>query len=108
MSSKCTRERMPHPVGPSGYSSTSRTGSRTSSDRRGCSKNYKASSTWAKEHWARLTAIFIVLLVVGATSVLLLRATIVPGTSSVTNATGEEISYSSKSSISELPKTGGP
>ena len=108
MSSKCTRERMPHPVGPSGYSSTSRTGSRTSSDRRGCSKNYKASSTWAKEHWARLTAIVIVLLVVGATSVLLLRATIFPGTSSVTNASGEEISYSSKSSISELPKTGGP
>jgi hypothetical protein len=108
MSSRCVRERMPHPVGPSGYSSTSRTGSRTSSDRRGCSKDYKASSTWAKEHWARLTAIFIVLLVVGATSVLLLRATIFPGTSSVTNATGEEISYSSKSSISELPKTGGP
>ena len=108
MSSKCTRERMPHPVGPSGYSSTSRTSSRISSDRRGCSKNYKASSTWAKEHWARLTAIFMVLLVVGATAVFLLRDTIFPGTSSVTNATGEEISFSSKSSISELPKTGGP
>jgi hypothetical protein len=108
MSSRCIRERMPHPVGPSGYSSTSRTGSRFSSDRRGCSKNYKASSTWAKEHWARLTAIFMVLLVVGATAVFLLRDTIFPGTSSVTNATGEEISFSSKSSISELPKTGGP
>ena len=109
MSPRCTRKRMAHRVGPSGYySSTSRTGSRTSSERSGCSKNYKASSTWAKEHRARLTVIFMVLLVVGATAVLLLRATISPGASSTINATGEEVSFSSKSSISELPKTGGP
>jgi hypothetical protein len=108
MSPRCTRKSMPHRVGPSGYSSTSRTGLRTNFERRGCSKNYKASSTLAKEYWARWTVIFTVLLVVGVTAVLLLRATISPGASSAINATGEEVSFSSKSSISELPKTGGP
>lgn len=112
MSPRCTRKRMAHRVGPAGYySSTWRTGSRTRSDQRSYSKssnNYKASSRWTMKHWARLSIILTVLLIVGVTAVLLLRTTIFPGASSATKATGEEVSFSSKSSISELPKTGGP
>jgi Tfp pilus assembly protein PilV len=53
--------------------------------------------------------IFMVLLVVGVTALLSLRATVFSDTSTAINATGEEVSSSSKgSSISELPKTGGP
>ena len=109
MAPRCTRKRMAHRVGPAGYySSTWRTGSRTRSDSRDCSKNYKASSRWTKKHWTRLTLILTVLLIVGVTVVLLFRTTVFPGASSATKATGEEVSFSSKSSISELPKTGGP
>ena len=110
MSPRCARKRMLHRVGTSGSSSTSRTGSRTRSDRRGCcSKNREASSSRTKKRWARSIVIFMVLLVVGVTALLSLRATVFSDTSTAINATGEEVSSSSKgSSISELPKTGGP
>ena len=108
MAPRCARKRMLQRVGPFGYSSTSRAGSRIGSDRRGCSKNYEACSPWTKKHWAWLIVVFMVLLVIGVTAVLSLRATVSPGASSVVDATGEGASFSSKSSISELPKTGGP
>ena len=110
MSSRCTRKRMLHRVGTSGSSSTSRTGSRTRSDPRGCySKNREASSSRTKERWARSTVIFVVLLMVGVTALLSLRATVFSDASTATNATEEEVSSSYRvSSISELPKTGGP
>ena len=110
MYSRCTRKRMLHRVGTSGSSSTSRTGSRTRSDPRGCySKNREASSTRTKERWARSIAIFMVLLMVGVTALLSLRATVFSDASTATNATEEEVSSSYRvSSISELPKTGGP
>ncbi len=97
-------------MGISGCSSTSRTGSRARSDRRGCySKSRRASSSRTKERWARSIVIFMVLLVVGVTALLSLRATVFPDASAAMNATGEEVSSSSKgTSISELPKTGGP
>ncbi len=107
MSPRCTRRRMLHRVGTSGYSSTSRTGSRTRSDRRGCcSKNREASSSWTKERWVRSIVIFVVL--VGVTALLSLSATVFPNSSTAINATEEEVSYSSRvSSMSELLKTGG-
>jgi hypothetical protein len=109
MSPRCTRKRMVHRVGPSGYySSTLSTGSRTRSECRGCSENYKTSSRWAKKRWTQLTLILTVLLVVGVTAVFLSRTIIFPYASYATNATGEEAQFSSKSSISELPRTGGP
>ena len=110
MSPRCTRKRLFHRVGTSGYSSTSRTGSRARSDRRGCySKNREASSSRTKERWARSIAIFMVLVVVGVTALLWLRATVFSDASTAINATEEEVSSSSRvSSMSELPKTGGP
>ena len=106
--SRCTRQRMARRVGPSGYySSTLSTGSRARSERRGCSEKYKASSRWAKKRWVQLTLILTLLLVVGITAVLLSRI-MFSGASYATNATGEEAPFSSKSSISELPRTGGP
>ena len=110
MSSRCTRKRLFHRVGTSGYSSTSRTGSRTESDRHGCySKSREASSSRTKERWARSIAIFMVLLVVGVTALLSLRATVFSDASTAINVTEEEVSSSSRvSSMSELPKTGGP
>ena len=110
MSPRCARKRMLHRVGTSGSSSTSRTGSRTRSDRRGCcSKSREASSSRTKERWARSIAIFMVLLVVGVTALLSLRATVFFDASTAINVTEEEGSSSSKvSSMSELPKTGGP
>jgi hypothetical protein len=109
VSPRCTRKRMALRVGPAGYySSTWTTGSRTRSDHRGCSQSYEASARWTNKQWTLLILILTVLLMVGVTVVLLSRATIFPGASSATNATGEQVSFSSKSSISELPKTGGP
>jgi hypothetical protein len=55
-----------------------------------------------------LTLILTVLLVVGVTAMFLSRTVVFPDASSATNATGEEAPFSSKSSISELPRTGGP
>jgi hypothetical protein len=108
VSPRCTRKRMALRVGSSAYSSPPRIGSRTSSDHRGCSQSYEASARWTNKQWTLLILILTVLLMVGVTAVLLSRATIFPGASSATNATGEQVSFSSKSSISELPKTGGP
>ena len=110
MSPRCARKRMLHRVGPYGYSSISRTGSRSRSDRRGCcSKNREANSSRTKERWAGPMVIFMVLLVVGVTALLSLRAPFFSEDSAAINATGE-VSSSSKgtSIISELPKTGGP
>ena len=109
MSPRCTRQRMAHRVGPSGYySSTPRTGSWIRSERRDCSKNYEADSRWTKKQRARLTLILTVLFLVCITAVLLSRTTILLGASSATNVIGEDASFTSTSSISELPRTGGP
>ena len=110
MSPRCARKRIAHRVGTSGYSSTSKTGSRTGSDRRSCwSKNRGASSSRKRERWARSVVVFMVLLVVGVTALLSLRAAVFSDASVAINTTGEEVSSSSKgTSISELPKTGGP
>jgi hypothetical protein len=108
VSPRCTRKRMALRVGSSAYSSPPRIGSRTRSDHRDCSQSYEASARRTNKHWIRLTLILTILLMVGVTAVLLSRATIFPSASSATNATGEQGSFSSKSSISELPKTGGP
>src|SRR3954449_7890943 len=71
-------------------------------------KNH-ASLRWRKKHSAWLTLILTVLIMIGVMTVLLLRATTLPGVSAAVNATVEEISFSSKSSSSqELPRTGGP
>jgi hypothetical protein len=109
VSPRCTRKRMARHVGPSGYySSVLSIGPRTRFVRRGCSESYKTTSRGAKKHWSQLTLILMVLLVVGVTAVLLSRTIIFPDASSATNATGKEVPFSSKSSISELPRTGGP
>ena len=109
MSPRCTRKRMLHRVGLSGSSSTSRTGSRTGSDRRSwCSKNYETSSLRTKGQWARSAVVFMVLLVVGLAPLLSLRTAVFPDASSATDAAGKEVSYSSKRSINELPNSGGP
>jgi cytoskeletal protein RodZ len=110
VSPRCTRKRLFHRVGTSGYSSTSSTGSRTKSERHGCySKNREASSSRTKERWARPIAIFMVLLVIGVTALLSLRATVFFDASTAIHVTEQEVSSSSRvSSMSELPKTGGP
>lgn len=69
----------------------------------------EASPSRTKERWARSIVIFMVLLVVGVTALPSLRATVFSDASTAIKATGEEVSFSSEgSSISELPKTGGP
>ena len=108
MSARCTRRRMAHRVGAAGYSSIFRTTLSTRSDYRECSKNYKAKLGWRKKHSARLILFLTVLLMVGVVAVLVLRATTYPGGSSAVHATGEGDSFSSSSSISQLPRTGGP
>ena len=52
--------------------------------------------------------ILAVLVVLGVTAVLLMRATALPGVSPAVNLTREEASLFSKTISSELPKTGGP
>ena len=108
MSPRCTRHRMAHRVGAAGYPSTLRTTLSTRSDYRDCSKNYKASLRRRKNHSLRLILLLTVLLMVGVMAVLVLRATTLPGDSSAVHATGEGGSFSSSSSISQLPRTGGP
>ena len=110
MSPRCTSKRLFHRVGTSGYSSTSRTRSSTKSDRHGCYwSNREVSSSRTKEHWPRSIAIFMFLCVVGVTALLWLRAPFFFDASTAINVTEEEISSSSRvSSMSELPKTGGP
>jgi hypothetical protein len=61
-----------------------------------------------KEAFGRLILFLAVLLMVGVMAVLVLRAITLPGGSSAVHATGEGGSFSSTSSISQLPKTGGP
>jgi hypothetical protein len=61
-----------------------------------------------KKHSARLTLILTVLLMVGVIAVLVLRATTLPDVGSAVHATGDGGSFSSTSSISQLPNTGGP
>ena len=108
MSARCTRRRVAHRVGAAGYSPTFRTTLSTRSDYRECSKNYKAKLGWRKNYSLRLILILTVLLMVGVVAVLVLRATTHPGGSSAAHATGEGGSFSSSSSISQLPRTGGP
>ena len=108
VSPRCTRQRMAHRVGAAGYSSTLRISLSTRSAHRDYSKNYKASLRWRKKHSARLILFLAVLLMVGVMAVLVLRAITLPGGSSAVHATGEGGSFSSTSSISQLPKTGGP
>jgi hypothetical protein len=108
VSPRCTRKRMAHRVGAAGYSSTLRTSLSTRSDYRDCSKNYKASLGWRKNHSLRLILFLTVLLMVGVMAVLVLRAITLPGDSSAVHPTGEGGSFSSSSSISQLPRTGGP
>jgi len=108
VSAKCTRQRMAHRVGAAGYSSTFRTTLSTRSAHRECSKNYEASLRGRKNHSLRLILFLTVLLMVGVMAVLVLRATTHPGGSSAVHATGEGGSFSSSSSISQLPRTGGP
>ena len=110
MSPECTRERMAHGVGAAGNSSTLRTTlSSTGSDYLDCSENYRASLRGRKKHSARLILFLTVLLMVGVIAVLVLRAATLPGGSTAVHpTTGEGGSFSSSSSISQLPKTGGP
>ena len=106
VSQRCTpKRRMAHRLGTAGYSSTLR----SRSAYRDCSKNRKVSLRWKKKHLPRLILMLLVFLMVGTMAVLLLlRATTLPGVSSTVNATGEEVSLSSRTGISQLPKTGGP
>lgn len=99
---------MANRVGTADYSSHLGTSLRSRSDYRGCSEDYKASLRWRKKNPARLSMILAVLLVLGVIAVLLIRATTLPGVSPAVHLTGEEASLFSKTSSSELPKTGGP
>jgi len=108
VSPRCTRNRMAHRVGTASNPLTLKESLKTRSDYRDCSKNVKAGLRCGKKHSARLTLILAVLLMVGVIAVLVLRATILPDVGSAIHATGEGGSFSSTSSISQLPNTGGP
>ena len=108
MSPRCTRNKMAHRVGTASYPSTLKESLRTRSDYPDCSKNHKAGLRCREKHSARLTLILTVLLMVGMIAMLVLRATTLPNVGSAVHATGEEGSFSSASSISQLPNTGGP
>ena len=108
MSPRCTRNRMAHRVGTASYPSTLKEGLKTRSNYRDCSKNVKASLRCRKKHSARLTLILTVLIMVVVIAVLVLRASTLPDVGSAVHATGEGGSFSSTSSISQLPNTGGP
>jgi hypothetical protein len=108
VSPRCTRNRMAHRVGTASYPSTLKEGLKTRSNYRDCSKNVKASLRCRKKHSARLTLILTVLFMVGVIAVLVLRASTLPDVGSAVHATGEGGSFSSTSSISQLPNTGGP
>jgi hypothetical protein len=110
VSPRSTRKRVAHRVGTAGHSSISSTGLRTISGYRECSKkNYKTSLRRSKKQSAaRLTMILTVLLLVGVMAVLAMRVTTLPSGSSAVHATEEGGSFSSTSSMSQLPNTGGP
>jgi len=100
-----TRQRMAHRVGTAGNSSTLS----TRSDYLDCSENYGARLRGRKKYSVRLIVFLTVLLMVGVMAVLVLGAATLPGGSTaVHTTTGEEGSFSSSSSISQLPRTGGP
>ena len=105
MSPVSTRQRMVHRVGTAGKSSTLR----TRSDYPDYSENYGASLRGRKKHSIRLIVFLTVLVMVGVMAVLVLGVGTLPDDSSaVHTTTGEEGSFSSSSSISQLPRTGGP
>ena len=108
MSPRCTRNRVVNRVGTASYPSTLKESLKTRSDYRDCSKNVKAGLRCRRKHSARLTLILTVLLMVGVIAVLVLRATTLPSVSSAVHTTEEGGSFSSTSSISQLPNTGGP
>ena len=108
MSPRCTRNRMAHRVGTASYPSTLKKSLKTRSDYRDCSKNIKAGLRYRTKHSVRLTLILTVLLLVGVIAVLVMRATTLSDLGSAVHATGEGGSFSSTSSISQLPNTGGP
>ena len=108
MSPRCTRDRMAHRVGTASYPLTLKESLKTRSDYRDCSKNVKTGLRYRTKHSARLTLILTVLLMVGVIAVLVLRASTLPDVGSAVHATGEGGSFSSTSSISQLPNTGGP
>ena len=108
MSPRCTRNRMAHRVGATSYPVTLKESLKTRSDYRDCSKNVKAGLRYRTKHSARLILILTVLLMVGVIAVLVLRATTLSDVGSAVHATGEGGSFSSSSSISQLPNTGGP
>ena len=108
MSPSCTRDRMAHRVGTASYSLTLKESLKTRSDYRDCSKNVKTGLRYRKKHSARLILFLMVLLMVGVIAVLVLRATTLSDVGSAVHATGEGGSFSSTSSISQLPNTGGP
>jgi uncharacterized BrkB/YihY/UPF0761 family membrane protein len=110
VSPRCTRKRVAHRVGTAGHSSISSTGLRTMSGYRECSKkHYKTSLRGSKKQSvARLILILTVLLLVVVMAVLVMRATTLPSGSSAVHASGEGDSFSSISSMSQLPNTGGP
>jgi hypothetical protein len=104
-----TRQRMVYRVETAGKSSTLRTTLSTRSDYPDCSENYGASLRGRKKHSVRLIVFLTVLVMVGVMAVLVLGAATLPGGSTaVHTTTGEEGSFSSSSSISQLPRTGGP
>jgi hypothetical protein len=80
----------------------------TRSDYRSCSEDYTTSLRWRKKRPARLSMILAALVVLGVIAVLLMSATALPGVSPADNLTREEAALFSKTSSSELPKTGGP
>ena len=105
MSPVSTRQRMAHRVGTAGNSSTLS----TRSDYLDCSENYGTRLRGRKKHSVRLIVFLTVLLMVGLMAVLVLGAATLPGGSTaVHTTTSEEGSFSSSSSISQLPRTGGP
>ena len=108
MSPRCTRNRMAHRVGTASYPSTLKESWKARSDYRDCSKNVKAGFRYRTKHSARLTLILTLLLMVGVIAVLVLRATTLSDVDSAVHAAGEGGSFSSTSSISQLPNTGGP
>ncbi len=108
MSPRCTRQRMAHRVGAAAYPITLRDGLKTRSKYRYCSKNAKAGLRWRKKHWTRLTLIVTVLFMFGVIAVLALAATTLPNVGSAVHPMEDGGSFSSTSSISQLPNTGGP
>ena len=109
MSPVSTRQRRSHRVGAVDNSSTLRTTLSTRSDYLDCSENYGARLRGRKKHSVRLIVFLTVLLIVGVMAVLVLGAATLPGGSSAVHPTTDEGgSFSSGSSISQLPRTGGP